>query len=166
VEILGAIRILKCKEVVRKVPIARMQEGIDLCMKNAADYLLDARMIANEGRLNHALVSAEFAIEELGKMLLLKAHLKEGSNIVEIDGEQFCDHDKKADKAWNEVLDKEYRMLYTVWLDNKRWDDTSVWDEKPTKISNVTRLDCGFVDFINNNWTCEKPIDPDLFKLF
>lgn len=155
-----------CEGIERKIPKSQMQEGIDLCIKNIADYLLDARIIAKDGRLHHALISAEFAIEELGKMLLLKESLAKGNDPVEIDVKKFCSHPKKANKAWDEVLDRKYQVLFVAtWDDEGVWDDSEIWYET-TEISNTTRLDCAFVDYVNNRWTCEKPIDPNLFNAF
>jgi AbiV family abortive infection protein len=154
----------RCQDIERKIPNGRIQEGIDLCKKNIADYLSDAKIIANEGRLNHALISAEFAVEELGKILLLKEYLRSGINPAEINGKNFCNHVWKANKAWNEVLDRKYQVIFNFWYSTKWYE--AVWYEATTEISDVARLDCAFVDFINNNWTCGKPIDLDLFQAF
>lgn len=166
-----AVKILKlkrklCKNIERRVPISHMQKGIDLCLKNIADYLLDAKIIINEDRPHHALISAQFAIEELGKMLLLKESLKNCNNAteIEINGEKFCDHHGKAEKAWNEVLDRKYQIIFVETWDNSVWDEGK-WDGK-TAISHATRLNCAFVDYINNEWTCEAPIDKTLFQDF
>lgn len=53
----------------RIVPRAKMQQGIDLCRINVADFLEDAKLVIAENRLNHAYVSVQFAIEELGKLV-------------------------------------------------------------------------------------------------
>ena len=58
-----------CKDIKRIVPRARMQEGIEKCKGNVADYLKDACIIAETGRLYHAIISIEFALEEFGKIL-------------------------------------------------------------------------------------------------
>jgi AbiV family abortive infection protein len=152
----------RCRDIERKVPRTRIQEGIDLCKKNIVDYLQDARIIANEERFYHAVISAEFAVEELGKILLLKHSLKKGSEPVEIDGEEFCNHYKKAERSWNKVLDRKYRVLFSLWEDGM-WED-GMWEK--TELTEATRLECAFVDFIDNQWVLEKPIDAKLFLDF
>jgi AbiV family abortive infection protein len=155
---------LKCREIKRKIPKEKIQGGIDLCKKNIVDYLKDARTIANEKRLYHAVISAEFAVEELGKILLLKHSLEKDSALVDIDGEEFCNHHKKAERAWNKVLDRKYQVLFEGVWDSEMWD-TGMWDEK-TEISDTTRLECSFVDYIHNRWVLGKRIDEKLFQDF
>jgi hypothetical protein len=63
---------VKCSEIVRKIPKASVQKGIYKCKDNIADYLKDSLLISNTCRLYHAIISLEFALEEFGKILLLK----------------------------------------------------------------------------------------------
>lgn len=84
---------------------AKMQEGISLCKANVSDFLKDARLIIAEKRLNHAYVIVEFAIEELGKAVMLSEALKKSkSDPVIVEGRVFTSHKDKDDKAWT-VLD-------------------------------------------------------------
>ena len=152
-----------CKDIKRIVPRARMQEGIDKCKENIADYLQDALLIANTGRLYHAIISLEFALEEFGKMLLLKESMnKETGDSIRIDGNEFCSHDKKLMRAL-EFIDskKEYRVLWQIaWL--KMAFPLGFYPH--VTISSETRLSCSFVDYKDNNWTLGKIINPDSFK--
>ena len=158
-------KIVRCPDIKRVVPRTRMLEGIEKCKKNIGDYLQDARIIAGEGRLYHAVISAEFAVEELGKILLLKESMNRGNDNVVIDGEEFCSHPKKAERAWSNILDRKYQVLFEETWDNARWD-TALWNGRKTVISNKMRLECAFVDFIDNNWTLELDIDVNLFLEF
>jgi hypothetical protein len=126
---------------------------------------IDMRIIASEERLYHAVISAEFALEELGKILLLKETMRNNpeDDPVEIDGEAFCSHDGKAKRAWS-ILDNKYKVLFQETWANAVWA-TATWSGK-TEISNTIRLECAFVDFIDNHWTLRREIDRILFMKF
>jgi AbiV family abortive infection protein len=140
-----------------------MQEGIDKCKENIADYLHETKLIVKEGKLYHAVISAEFALEEFGKLLLLKDIMRDDpSPNVTIDGKQFCDHDGKARRALSEFdPTNKYRILFQIW--DGVWK-AGIWED--TEIGNLTRLKCAFVDFLNNRWTLGTEIDPTLFQEF
>lgn len=153
-----------CKDIKRIVPRARMQEGIDKCKGNIVDYLKDACIIAETGRLYHAIISLEFALEEFGKILLLKETLdKDKSNALKIDGNEFCNHNRKAEKALK-ILDptQKYRVLFETVF--KRGVFAADMWKGETVIGDRTRLDCAFVDFLNNNWTLGRNIKPAYFQ--
>jgi hypothetical protein len=46
----------------RKISRKLVLQGIELCKKNIADYLDDARTIISKGRLPHAFLSVQLAI--------------------------------------------------------------------------------------------------------
>lgn len=140
-----------------------MQEGIDKCKGNITNYLQDAVLIANTGRFYHALICLEFALEEFGKILLLKETMNKNKNDpVEIDGYEFCNHNRKADRALaNLDPAQKFRVLFSPMWERGIWE-VGVWEE--TVIGDRTRLDCSFVDFINNNWTLGKDIDKTYFQ--
>jgi len=152
-----------CRDIERKVPRAQMQKGIKKCKDNIADYLQDARLIAKTGRLYHAIISLEFALEEFGKILLLKETMNnDKKDPLEIIGHDFCDHNGKAERALG-VLDpaKKLRVLFdTVFV--RGIFKPHVWGE--TAIGDKTRLDCAFVDFINNDWVLGRNINPEYFE--
>ena len=150
---------MKCREIPRIVPRERMQEGIDLCKRNIVDYLKDTRIIANEGRLYHAVISLEFAVEELGKLLFLKETMKnEASDIIAIDGFEFCSHNNKVKRAL-EFLDPQnkYRILFSGFCVRGLFVAGLLAGE--TEINSTTRLDCAFVDFLDKKWTIGRNID-------
>lgn len=50
-----------------------MTEGVDLCLKNALQFCSDARVLIEKASYEHALGFCIFAIEEVGKAVLLKS---------------------------------------------------------------------------------------------
>ena len=153
----------RCKDIVRKVPRALIQDGIDKCKSNIDDYLKDAALISKNDKLYHALISLEFGLEEFGKLLLIKKTRDNSlSDPLEIDNNIFCDHDAKVKMALD-ILDpaEKYRTLFQIWA--PIWKK-GMWET--TELSSATRLDCAFVDFKNGCWTIGRKVDPKLFENF
>jgi AbiV family abortive infection protein len=141
-----------------------MQEGIEKCRGNIEDYLKDACIVAETGRLYHAIISLTFALEEFGKILLLKETLDtDTSDALKIDGYEFCTHNRKVERALK-FLDPmhKYRVLFETVFERGVFE-AGMW-EGETVIGDRTRLDCAFVDFINNNWTLGRNIKPEYFQ--
>lgn len=138
-----------------------IQEGIGPCKSNITNFLNDAKLIIAENRLCHALISVEFAIEELGKVLVLRDAMKQDSkNMVRVEGWVFGSHHRKSEIVW-EFLDPKYKTVF----DEGVWDD-EIWErgmwETNTKISHETRCDCAFVDFISPKWLLGRDIKQGL----
>jgi len=55
------------------IPLDKIPEGIDLCLRNASQFCVDARVISKESSCEHALGLCLYAIEELGKAELLQS---------------------------------------------------------------------------------------------
>lgn len=55
------------------IPLNKVAEGADLCLENAVQFCSDARVLIEKSSYEHALGFCIFAIEELGKELLLKS---------------------------------------------------------------------------------------------
>jgi AbiV family abortive infection protein len=53
------------------IPLQKVEEGIDLCLKNASQFCKDAKLLNSNSSAQHALGLCMFAIEELGKAHLL-----------------------------------------------------------------------------------------------
>jgi AbiV family abortive infection protein len=149
-----------CKDIKRIIPRADMQKGIDKCKDNVTDYLKDTCLIAKSGRLHHAIISLEFALEEFRKILLLKETMdNDKSDPVKINGYEFCSHNKKVKRAL-QFLDpmQKYRVLFESVFERGVFV-AGMW-EGETVIGDQTRLDCAFVDYINNDWTLGRSIKP------
>lgn len=54
------------------LPLNKMAEGADLCLENALQFCSDARVLIERTSYAHALGFCIFAVEELGKAILLK----------------------------------------------------------------------------------------------
>jgi AbiV family abortive infection protein len=86
-------------------------KGIDLCKKNVNDFLDTAEILNKANRTLHAFIAAEFALEEFGKIQILKEVFeKNNSDPVEVNGHYFRSHPDKEEKAWEE-LDPEYKII-------------------------------------------------------
>jgi AbiV family abortive infection protein len=158
-----------CNDIERKVPTSIIKDGITLCKRNITDYLKDARIIIKQGRAYHAVISVEFALEEFGKILLIKESAQNPVNgVVDINGTkrgkvfEFCDHNRKVNRALA-VIDPEgkYRTIFRIWKGGI-WKK-GVWDEP--EIDHITRLQCAFVDF-RNEWELRTKIDSKLLGQF
>jgi len=135
------------------IPRKLMPEGIELCKQNIVNFLSEAQLILATGRVNHAYVMVEFAIEELGKIQMLKEALKlQTIDPVIVKGKVFSSHEGKSEKAWAEVLDRKYRLLFDEGLSfSKRFFERGLFVEN-TEASHRTRCECAFVDFSANRW--------------
>jgi AbiV family abortive infection protein len=137
----------------RQIPKGDFPKGIDLCKQNIADFLGDARNILNSGKPYHAYVSFQFALEEFGKILMLKDALtnpKNTSTIAFVDEQVFTTHRGKSEKAIA-YLGQQFKTLYDgVWAKGV-WAP-GIWYEAEAIIGHDTRTKCAFVDYINNNW--------------
>jgi AbiV family abortive infection protein len=147
----------------RLIPRKLMQNGIDLCKQNIYDFLNDARSIVAQGRLNHAYILVEFAIEEFGKIVMLKEALKSGiGDLVAVNEDVFTKHNQKSEKAWT-VLDSKYRTIF----DEGCWEE-GVWErgvfQQNTEASHKTRCECAFVDFTGSQWILGQDIKKDLLQ--
>ena len=144
----------------RKIPREKLGEGIELCKKNALDYLQDAKLIIEEKRFNHAYVSVQFAIEELGKIIMLREALKESvEDPILVKESVFKSHKGKSEKAWS-FLDPKYKTIF----DEGDFDDEDFHPRDfhtNTKASHSTRLDCAFVDF-ESGWYVGRDIKEEL----
>ena len=156
-----------CKDIERKVPRPLMQKGIEKCKENIIDYLLDAKLISKTGRLHHAIISLEFALEEFGKILLLKETMNnDKKDPVEINGKEFCSHNGKVERALK-VLDpsRKFRVMFSgYFLRNYFAGFFPLGYGGETVIGDKLRLDCAFVDFVNNDWTIGCVINQDYFQ--
>ena len=69
-----------------QIPLSKVAEGADLCLENALQFCSDARVLVEKSSYEHALGFCIFAIEELGKAILLKTKaayaLKESKDVV------------------------------------------------------------------------------------
>jgi len=116
-------------------------------------------MIIKEGRFNHAYVSVEFAIEELGKFVMLKEALDSSKDDpILVEDRIFRSHKGKPEKAFT-VLDPKFKTIYRGIFDDRIFDPR-IFDTG-TSVSHRTRLECAFVDY-NGAWYIGRRINENL----
>ena len=148
---------------IKRIPISHVQKGIEYCIVNALAYLDDARMILSKRRSGHAYVSVQLAIEELGKIILLKERRDKASKKIdewEVSikvKEEWKNHKYKAQKAWN-MLDPNIKVIHTH-IPRLEKDDTLA--------SHLTRLECAYVDFHekSQSWRLGPVIDKQKLEM-
>jgi AbiV family abortive infection protein len=141
---------------------AEMPEGISLCKTNITRYLKDAKLLMDKSTLNHAYISVQFAIEELGKILIFRDKLKNDASdpLVVKYGEAFKSHEGKTEKALA-FLGKGYGTVFDEGVWEKGIWEKGVWVED-THVEHETRLDCAFVDYYASRWQLGRDIKKDL----
>jgi hypothetical protein len=68
-----------------KVPLKKVAEGVSLCLENASQFCSDAKILNKESSCKHALGLCIYAMEELGKAIMLK----ESSDYATKNSEDF-----------------------------------------------------------------------------
>ena len=146
----------------RIIPRAEIPKGITLCKQNSLGFLNDARLIIAENRLSHAYVSVQFALEELGKILIFRDKLNQDKSdpLIIKQKEAFSSHKSKTDRVWM-FLDLKFRTIF----DEGVFADGIV--EKGLAVMNTyaeyqTRLDCAFVDYYTLRWQIGRDIKKEL----
>ena len=150
----------------RLIPRKLMQKGIDLCKANIADFLNDAKLIMAEGRMNHAYIMVEFAIEEIGKIVMIKeAFDQDPHDPFRVKGEVFGTHRGKSEKAW-EVLDPKFRLIFDEGRTAKGLFVRGMWqNQEDVEANHKTRCECAFVDFVGESiWIVGTDIKKNLLE--
>ena len=141
---------------------SQIPHGIELCKQNIADFMDDTRIIMKKGKINHAYISFEFALEEFGKIIMLK---EAPTNPITKDkvvmSNNFFKHNKKCEIAI-EKLGNEFKSVYDMnWFLREELGLYPLWFG--TKTSHKTRTECAFVGYRNDEFVIGKPIDPVKF---
>jgi hypothetical protein len=103
--------------------------------------------------LNHAVIYAEFAIEEFGKILMLRDEYGKGSDPVQVPDKVFTSHRGKPERAWKRgdscALDSKYKMISKGGFQRSpdRKCGFSRGFSQVIDISHYIRLECAFVDY-------------------
>lgn len=149
-----------------KIPRVKMQEGIDLCKKNVNDFLDSAEILNNARRTLHAFILAEFALEEFGKIQILKEALeKNNSDPVEVNRHELLHHPSKEKQAWEE-LDSKFRVIKSGGFEEGFESRHGVGFEMETTTGHPTRKDVAYVDFDESLgvWHVGREINPLLLR--
>jgi AbiV family abortive infection protein len=146
----------------RVVERAKMSEGIDLCKTNITQFLKDGRLLIENSTLSHAYISVQYAIEELGKILIFRDKLaNDKSDPLTITYEEaFKSHYGKTEKAL-QFLGKGYDKVFDEGVWQKGFWEKGFWAED-TYVEHETRLDCAFVDHYALRWQNGRDIKKEL----
>ncbi len=139
----------------RPIPKSTFEIGINLCKENIADFLSEARVVLANDKPHHAYVLFEFALEEFGKILMLKEALAEPNNTSDtayVPELVFTSHRGKQEKAIG-VLGDDFKSLYNggIWMKGY-WLRGYMSGICETEVGHNTRLKCAFVDYLDNDW--------------
>ena len=142
-----------------EIPQAKFVEGVDKIKGNIVSFLESAEILLKHNKLDHSAILAEFAIEELGKILMLQDEYHNTlSDPVKVPKPILRSHRGKSDRAW-QYLNRDFKMSSMGGFE--RSDDGTIGFEQVTFSSHNTRLECAFVDFANSNrWYVGRNIDP------
>ena len=130
----------------------QFQDGINKCKRNITDYLSETELLMSQGRLSHATILLEFALEEFGKVLVMKRAFElDPNDPFKISGDKFYDHRTKEKKAWT-VLDKKYQILFDegICLPNTLFERGLAVEY--TIANHENRLRSAFVDYCSGRW--------------
>jgi AbiV family abortive infection protein len=153
---------LKEEDKHRIIPRAEMPKGIELCKRNALDFLKDARVIIAENRVSHAYISVQFAIEELGKILIFRDKISgdRSDPLVIKKNEAFGSHSNKTARAW-QFLDPKFKTIFDEGFVERGIFVKGLAMEY-TYAEYETRLDCAFVDYYALRWQIGRDIKKEL----
>ncbi|MCW4000891.1 MAG: AbiV family abortive infection protein [Candidatus Bathyarchaeota archaeon] len=149
------------KQEFTSIPTAKVQEGIDLCRRNIAIFLDDAKALMRNGSLQNAYVLVQFGLEEFGKIIALKEAVENcDSGNISVNNKIFKNHEFKTEKAWTKI--SPWARIINEGFDEDVSDmpyGFPAYSEPTTEASPQTRLDCVFVDFREGNWINGHKID-------
>jgi len=136
------------------IPLNRLDEGIQVAIDNAAEYLKDAVFLDNNKRHSSSILLSMLSYEESGKALLLMDYKSKGKPVTKNQWKKkFCNH-----KTKNLI------SLSAIWQDAGYISDLADSDISMSKFDvdwkNVfTYAD---YDFENEKWT--DPNEPSSFR--
>lgn len=153
-----------------RIPRDRMETGIKLCLSRVSEYLLDAerlsdRLDAGQGTLQDAAILVTFAVEELGKAIILRKRSEEqiGADIVKVEHQVFGGrdaHEHKQSEAFR-LIDSSLKRLHRAGFGPGFGPG---FDIHNVDISPDIRLQLSFIDFKNSDWSQPPPVEPRRLK--
>ena len=146
--------------VVVQIPRNMVMEGIKLCLDNAERYVKDLELLRQNRSIEHAVVMAIFACEEMAKAYILFEHFKQESDgdFVGVSKKLFEDHEYKMKTA-------EKVLGINLYLDSSRLPVRIPFrlGAPDVKASPKLRLQCAFVDFRDGSWKFGTEHNPHYF---
>ncbi|MGA3108165.1 MAG: AbiV family abortive infection protein [Candidatus Bathyarchaeia archaeon] len=136
------------------IPVAKLNEGIELCAGTIRQLAHDAYVLLDRTipSVWSALVLAIFAYEELAKCaeLTTKNDSAGREGEVKIDKRFFTDHVFKQNVA-REIVGNAATELLPSGFD-EAYFDSSYFDTKPMSVSHDLRVNCVFVSWRDDKW--------------
>ena len=149
--------------MVERISREKVEAGIRLCLNRVSEYLLDAEHLTtkadtSDGTLQNTTILLTFAVEELGKAIILRKRCEEqpSAELVEVEYEAFGGRNAREHKQSEafKLIDARLRQLHQG--RDSGMDDVGV--------SVDTRLKLSFVDFENGEWMTPPPIEPERLR--
>jgi len=151
-----------------KIPYEKIVEGIGKILNNTSRYIKDSKVLLKDGSLEHAVVCAVFAAEELAKAGMLSKQFEEheGEPFIEMP---TCDHRRSRFYCHECKLQEAKKLLGdTLIIESSRLGIARLpfrlgVDDK--EVTHPIRLLCAFVDFEDGEWKFGTPYNPSMLKL-
>lgn len=131
-----------------RIPSGRAVEGIGKILSNAYRYVKDSKILLKDGSLEHAVVCAIFAAEELAKASMISKQLEEHQEESFIEVRGWFSHSYKMQEA--KRLLGNALIIESSRLGIARLPFRLGVDDK--EASHPIRLVCAFVDFADGEW--------------
>jgi len=128
----------------RRIPKAKLDEGIELCVDNAKRFVGSGASLAVTGDVYVAAILVSVGVEEYGKAIWLKEYHSHNEDPLVVDGAVFKDHEQKIKKA-EETLPDGTLFLKSGAFDPKSFSRDSF--DIGTPVDLMTRLEQLYVDW-------------------
>jgi AbiV family abortive infection protein len=153
----------------RIIPLAKLPEGLSLLDQNIRDFIVDSKMLVSKGHGWHAIALAIFAFEELGKYEELQRlgdeARRRGEDKVRAKDALFRFHQHKQKNA-RRLISKDAMILIPRYFSETYFSSKFFQTENESVDRPNLRLECTFVDWVDNDWQHGAPHDTEQLKKF
>jgi len=129
------------------IPKEKMDEGINLCRKNALEFLDSAEILIEAGKSKYGIILFQFAKEEIGKLALLRDAVNDSSELISVPEDVFTNHSTKDRKAVDLFGKDAWLIKGGFEEDGFQIFNTFKGFEKPIRTNHEVRLKCTFVNY-------------------
>ncbi len=150
-----------------RIPREKIETGIACCLIRVSEYLLDAERLvepqnAGQGTLQDAAILVTFAVEELGKAVILRKRSEEQveAQTIVVEHQVFGGRDAHEHKQYEalKLIDANLKRLHKAAFSPEVFGRD--FDIHDVDISPDTRLQLSFIDFENGDWSLPPPLEP------
>ena len=149
--------------MIKPIPRKKVEAGITLCLNKVDEYLLDAEHLISqrdpsEGTLHNTTILLTFAVEELGKAIILRKRCEEqpSAELVQVEYEAFGGRDARDHKQ-----SEAFKLIDVILRQLHHRQDSGMED---VGVSPDTRLKLSFVDFEDGGWLSPTSIEPQRLR--